>query len=94
MSWEIEKTTCPVAEKDYHCEASDWIDNTIGWEEEDFEEEDRPIIRKALSEGLKILKGTEYLMVSGKWEGEFTIYRARKDLDGICQKYDLYPDGE
>lgn len=92
MTWEVSTLTTPVARKDYHCQASDWIDNTLGWNEEEYEEADRPAIRKALAEGKKILKGTQYVKVTGKWEGEFDTFRARKDLNDICHKYELYPE--
>ncbi|MCV6612402.1 MAG: hypothetical protein OIF55_16695 [Amphritea sp.] len=92
MGWEFATETKPVARKDYHCEASDWIDNTTGWDEEEFAEEDRETIRKARAEGCKVLKGTQYVKVTGKFEGEFSTFRARADLNDICQRYDLYPD--
>lgn len=92
MSWEIATVTNPIARKDYHCKASDWIDDTIGWDAEEYDEEDRVILRNAIQENCKILKGTKYINVSGKWEGEFETFRARQDLDAICIKYGLYPD--
>jgi len=92
MSWEMMTVTHPVAQKDYHCEASDWIDKTKGWDEREYEEDDLPVIRKALSEGKKILKGTRYIKITGKWDGEFETFRAREDLDDICNKYGLYPE--
>lgn len=92
MTWDLVTETKPVARKDYHCEASDWIDNTIGWDERDFDEEDRETIRKARAEGCKILKGTQYVKLSGKWEGEFSTFRARADLNAICHKYELYAE--
>jgi len=92
MSWEVSTETHPVARKDYHCQASDWIDNTLGWGEEDYDEDDRAVIKKALSEGCRIISGTKYLKVSGRYDGEFTTFRAREDLHAICEKYDLYED--
>ena len=92
MGWTMETITNPIAKKDYHCEASDWIDNTIGWDAEEFDDKDRTVIKKAREEDCRILKGTKYLKVSGKWEGEFETFRARQDLHSICLKHDLYPD--
>ena len=92
MSWENSTITTPVARKEYHCQASDWIDNSIGWDEQEYDEEDRPVIRQAKAENCKILKGTRYVKVSGKWDGEFHVFRARDDLDSICKKYDLYQE--
>lgn len=91
MSWEMETITHPKARKEYHCQASDWICNA-GWSDEDYEPEDLKIINNARDENWKILKGTEYLKVSGKWEGDFSVFRARKDLDIICNKYELYDE--
>ena len=92
MSWDMQTVTNPIAKKDYHCQASDWIDNTLGWNEAEYDEEDRPIILKAKAENFKILKSTRYVKVTGKWEGEFDTFRAREDLDAICRKYELYPE--
>lgn len=90
--WDFCTVQYPVARKEYHCQASEWIDNTIGWDECEYDEEDRPVIRKAREEGCKILKGTEYVKVSGKWEGDFYTFHARKDLNAICHKYELYAE--
>ena len=89
--WEIETVTTPVARKDYHCEASDWICNA-SYPDEDYDPEDLETINKARNESWKILKGQKYLKVSGKFEGEFCTFRARIDLEEVCKKYDLYPD--
>jgi hypothetical protein len=77
-----------VARKDYHCQASDWINNMMGGE--DFTPEELVIYKKAKAEKFKILKGTKYLKVDGFWEGEPSVFRARPDMDAICQKYELY----
>lgn len=87
--WEVETVTNPVARKDYHCQASDWIVNA-GLDERDYEAEDWAVIEKAKAEGFQIKKGTKYLKVSGKFDGEFQVFRAREELEAICQKYELY----
>ncbi len=92
MSWKFAKVLTPIARKQYHCDASEWIANTIGWDEDEYDDADISIIRKAGHEHCKILKGTRYLKVSGIWEGEFTTFRAREDLNAICLKYDLYSE--
>lgn len=89
MSWEVSTQTEPVASKDYHCDAAHWILNS-GYEEQDYEPEDWKAIKKAESEGWRILKGTPYICVRGKFDGEFCTYRARKDLNDICLKYELF----
>ena len=88
MCWDFAVHTEQLARKDYRCQASDWINS--GYCELDFDPEDWQAIMKAKGEGWKILKGTNYLKVKGKWEGEFCVFRARPELDAICHKYDLY----
>jgi len=90
--WEFSAETKPTARKDYHCEASDWIINTVGLDEREFEPEDWAKIEEARKNGFKILKGEKYINVSGKWEGEFSTFRAIPELNDICIKYDLYCD--
>jgi len=77
--------------KTYHCGASDWIDNS-GLGEADFGAEDWATIEQARAEDWEIKKGTQYIQTSGKWEGEFSVFRARLDLDAICKKHDIYQD--
>jgi hypothetical protein len=91
MSWDFYTSTMPVAKKDYPCDAWVWISNA-NLSDDDFEEEDREIIFKAKSEGYKILKGTKYSKTKGMFNGEFTTFRSRIDLDDICKKYDLYEE--
>ncbi len=91
MTWEMERTTQPVARKDYQCQAAFWIDND-GGTEGDYEPEDWAAIEKARAENWMIKKGTQYTKTEGKWEGEFEVFRARLDLDAICNKYDIYQD--
>lgn len=91
MSWEFVTTTYPVARKEYRCEASDWILN-CGLGEDDFSPEHWDLIEKARLEKWKIIPGTQYVKAEGKWEGDFTVYRARKDLHQICLDYDLYQE--
>jgi len=91
MSWEMESITHPVARKDYRCQAAEWIDR-VGLREEDYDPADLESINKAREEGWKILKGTAYIKVRGKWDGEFCTFRARPELNDICQEYDIYSD--
>jgi len=88
MTWDIATNTEPVARKEYHCQASDWITNYMC--DDDFTPEELIIFKKAQAEKFKILKGTQYRKVSGIWEGESSVFRARPDMDDICQKYDIY----
>jgi hypothetical protein len=91
MSWDVSTETNPKARKEYHCMASDWFENA-GLCDEDFDLADRPIIAKARAENWKILPGTRYIKIKGIWEREASTFRARKDMDKICRKYELYDD--
>ncbi len=91
MGWELATESQPVARKVYHCEASDWIDN-CGFDESDYSPEDWAAIEKARAENWEIRTGTKHLKIQGKWEGEFSTFRARLELDAICHKYQIYQD--
>lgn len=91
MCWELERTSTPKARKEYPCEALDAI-NSSGYRKADFAPEDWATIEAARASGGRIAKGDRYLLTEGKWEGEFTNFRARIDLHEICIKYGLYGD--
>jgi hypothetical protein len=91
MGWDFCKTTEQKARKDYNCDAADWLINT-GIDEADFSHDENLIIKKAQSEKWKILKGTNYVKCKGKYEGEFSEFKARKDLDDICKKHGVYQE--
>jgi len=91
MCWDFCVSSKPTARKEYDCQAKDWIVNGINNGAE-FSEDDQKIIDHARSEDWKIKKGTQYAKTQGMWEGEFEVFRARKDLDLICMKYALYPE--
>lgn len=88
MYWDVSTVTEPIAKKDYHCQASDWIDN-YGYKDE-FSKDDLDLWEKALSEKCRIKKGTKYVKVVGKFDGDWVTFRARKDLDGLCHKHKIY----
>jgi len=91
MGWELESVTQPVASKTFNCQASDWINNAdLG--QADYSPEDWATIKKAQFEKWEIRPGTQYTKTEGKWEGEFSVFRARLDLDAICQKYGIYQE--
>ena len=91
MTWDMATVSEQKARKVYHCEASEWIDNS-GYSERDYTPEDWLTIEKARSEDYEIRIGTNYVKTAGKWEGEFSVFRARKDLNLICHKYKFYED--
>ena len=87
--WDFSEETQPIARKDYHCGASDWLSN---FDRCEFDEKELAVIDLARTENNKILKGTKYVKVTGKWEGEFSTFRARIDLNGICVAHDAYAE--
>ncbi len=89
MCWELQTESHPVARKEYPCEASYWVAQS-GCGEQEFTPEDWETVQRAKSENWRILPGTQYLKVHGKWEGEFATFRAREDMHHICLAYDLY----
>lgn len=87
--WELLGSKIVKARKEHDCDASHWVSES-NFGEIDFDKEDWEIIQKAKSENWKIKKGDEYIFCKGKHDGEFTVTRARLDLNKICIKYDLY----
>ena len=91
MSWDLHITTKPIARKCYPCDAWKHICR-VGLDESDYDLCDWDTIIQAQSDGAKIKSGTQYIKTKGKWEGKFSVFRARIDLNEICLKYNLYPD--
>jgi len=89
MSWDVSTTTRPVAHKEYHCQASDWI-MSAGLREADYEPADWEIVKKAKATGFVIQKGSEYVKIAGIFQGNWCVYRAIPEIDHICSKYDLW----
>ena len=88
MSWDFCTETRPVARKNHHCDAAVWLCECIGRGDLSFTE--LRVIAKAKRENWQIVKGTKYLKVSGKYEGEMSVFKARFDLNQICLDHDLY----
>ena len=89
MGWDVASTNEPIARKTYRCDAADWIINS-GLCEGDYDPADWAVIRNAEKENYKILPGTKYINIRGLWDGEWSTFRARIELEVICQKYELY----
>ena len=50
--WDFSEETRPIARKDYHCDASDWLSN---FDRDEFDKEELAIIDLAKAENNKIL---------------------------------------
>lgn len=91
MSWDFCTNEIRTARKEYYCDACEWIENQDAREE--FGEEDLAIWEKAKSEKCRIRKGTKYIINKGKYEGDWSVFRARPEIDELCQKYNVYWGG-
>jgi len=92
MSWELTTVTYPKARKEYHCDASRILIDSLGLNKKEYSPEDWAVIETMRLRRFKILAGEKYFKLSGKWEGEFSIFRAIPEIDEICKKYDLYEE--
>jgi len=79
----------PIARKEYHCQASDWI-NDCGWADGDWTQEEAEDIEAARKDGWKIRKGERYVYQTGRHEGEMVTFRAKERLHEICLRHNLY----
>jgi len=77
MSWDVSTFTEPVARKEYRCDASDWLRNSMY--DDDFTPAELAVFNKAKAENFKIQKGMKYRKTSGIWDGEsMTFMQARE----------------
>jgi len=88
--WDVATYSEPVARKEYRCQACEWIDNMMS--RDDLTPEERVLYDIARADGFHILKGEKYRKTDGIWEGSSSVFRARPDMDDICNKYDLYAE--
>ncbi len=87
MSWDFCNTSTPKAKKDYRCDACEWLIN-VGT---DFlSDEECAIYESAKAEGFKIRTGSQYIKCEGMWDGEFSVFRARPDINEICVRHQVY----
>ena len=94
--WNYCLKTTPVSTKDYICDASViFLEHDLA-EGLELSPEDQRTVEKARAEEFKILKGTQYLRLHGKWEGHWASFVAREDMNDICRRYGLYqpPDDD
>jgi hypothetical protein len=89
--WDVATTTTQTARKDYQCEASNWIIET-GIGEFPFSFAELRLIAKAKRDDWKIKKGQQYVKVCGKWDGEWSVFRARPEINNLCQYHGIYQE--
>lgn len=91
MAWDFYTETNQKARRDYYCDACEILINAaefndeLAWDPNEWE-----AIEKARADKWRIKKGSVYTKISGKWDGDFSKFRARPEIDKICSKYDLY----
>lgn len=90
MGWDLCNQTTQKAQKDYHCDACHFIQEYLNQGIFSFAEM-RQIV-KAKRNNWKIKKGEVYEKVSGKWDGDFAVFRAIPAMDALCIEHELYPE--
>ena len=89
MSVEILSQSTQKANKDYHCDASEWLMNN-GFGYCDFSFSEKRVIAKARRNKYRITKGDMYLKQNNKFSGEIYTFRAIPEIHAICINHDLY----
>lgn len=87
--WDVVSITEPIARRDYDCQAWPWFDLSDE-AETDLSEDDRQIIERARADNFKILKGQRYYCMRGKFNGEWGVYRAKRDMNDLCERLGLF----
>jgi len=90
MSYNFSITTKPKARKDYHCCAWEWLADCDWSEFDQLTFSERKAIVRAKRNNFMIKRGDIYTKTTGKYEGEFVVFRAIPELNAICKKYDIY----
>jgi hypothetical protein len=89
--WDCYTDSEPIARKDYICDAYRyWLSNCIA--DGDLSGDDLLIWEGAKADGFKIKKGMQYTKRQGLFDGVWQTFRARKDLNNLCLKFDLYSE--
>ena len=79
----------PVARKNHHCDACEFILNN-GVNGNGYPISELRIIVKAKRNGYKILKGEKYFNQVGIFDGDFYSFKGIPEIVELCQKYDLF----
>ena len=87
---EVLSESMPVARKDYHCMACEWLNKSGYATKQDLTPDEWEAYQKAESNEFKVKKGEKYVRQNNKYDGEIYTFIGIPDIDAICQKYDLY----
>jgi hypothetical protein len=63
-----------------------------GYGQVDFDPDDWQKIEAAGADGDKILPGSKYRKVVYTDGGELRTYRARLEIDAVCEKYEMFDE--
>lgn len=85
--WDLSTTTYPRARKRYLCDAWVWINQYM--DDMDLTVYERAAVQRL---GRWIMPGEVHIKVKGRWDGEWTVYRAHKELDEICTRHGLWDE--
>jgi hypothetical protein len=86
---DILRDTTQAVRKHYKCNACDlfcWS----GYGQRDVSADDWLIVQGAEADGWKIKPGTQYRKVVYRDGRDLVTYRARLDMDSLCQRNDLF----
>lgn len=93
MGWDFCTKTNQKAAKNYFCRASEILKDCTEYKDKSAWDNDEWLsIESAKADNWNIKKGDTYVKISGKWDGDFSVFRARPDIDALCHKYGLYND--
>lgn len=81
-----------TARKEYKCDACRDFLNCADYDVNDLSEEDTKIVNSADVDKWKIKKGERYLKVVSVDSGEIQTYRAKLDMNGLCNRLGLYDE--
>jgi hypothetical protein len=90
MAWDFETTSLVKARKDYWCDACIWIDETLCNFIDDLTFTEKRHLVVARRQKGRIIKGQIYIKTKGKWDGEFSVFRAIPEVNRICHAHDVY----
>jgi len=81
----------PTAKKEYICDACREWDNS-GYGQFDVSHDDWLIVQAAKADRWRILPGQKYIKVKYADDGTIKVYRARPDMDELCQRLELFDE--
>lgn len=85
--------TTPIARKDYHCQASEFVRDC--WNDADISslpQVEQDAFALAKLHNFRILKGERYIKQISIYDGSYGIFRGIPDMVDLCHKYELFPE--